>query len=162
VTVAALVGSGVMTALLFTPVMEWVGSNSSALDMFILGGTESGLRFAALCWRDILWPTLLVAVVVWGPVHRGLVKARRAGAVSVLMAGAALGMTAGLAMYGRLVFSFLNAAREVKAPWLTSPDFADRFIIPHLWFGLHAAVVGAGIGVVMAGVFRFVAGSGAR
>jgi hypothetical protein len=143
-TAAALVGSGLAAALLFTPVMEWVGSNSSALDMFAPRHPEYGVWFALTRWRDFLGATLLEMLLVWMPTYFALARMRRAQAATLLLSGAVLGLATGIVLLAMFVF----------------PIFGDgSWVVPALTtYGWRAAAVGAGLGLVTVGVFQLIQG----
>jgi hypothetical protein len=144
---AAVVGSGLATALLFTPVMEWVGSNSSALDMFTPRHPEAGLWFGLMRWGDFLGPTLLEMVVVWTPTYFALARTRRAQPANLLLSGAAFGLVTGIVLLATFVFPVLGGGSWVVPAFTT--------------YGWRAAIVGAGLGLATVGAFRLIVGPAA-
>lgn len=147
---AAAVGSGLLTAIMFLPVMEWLGSNSSAADAFVLGSIEIGIQHVATIWRDMFLRTLLGVVLVWSPIYLTLLRPRRANLMSILIIGAGAAFVVGLISYVLvLTQSLLAVSRQV---------YAVAFDPMYFLFGLRAATVAAGVGLMMTLAFHLFVG----
>jgi hypothetical protein len=143
VLVAAGVGSVIAFAILFTPIMEWIGANSSISDVLSLKTISESYLIAANSFGDILIKitgmTILFLLFDFGAKYY-----LRISFVGRFGLGLILGAVGGIFWFWIYVIPV--------GPILERPDFLSTFL-SFAGLSLRSGLVGAVIGLVVISIF---------